>query len=416
MTAALQQAVDVFKELGWAGASPEQAMTLPLGTAEQRGLAAAGLRSGEWGEWARTEQNTWQWVSSVDVDDAMLALFAIRVGVDAGRAVAVLARHRKGVSQDVLVAVLADRGPAFAAGFVQHACVRRRRPFENAASVFAGVAVRLVARLNLPVPENVEYMKDWAVYAAKALGQPAEAWHDEPDVAQKVIQARFAEHVRVGVAVGAPATGPFGTVIPAGVAAGWLERDEAVGLVFAALDAAVRPGDRQVWVGALDKLGVTDAELLARADALVPLLATGEAAVINRLAPLLIEHATDATATEAVAAALTTRTAKTLRTVLESGLARPGLAGADDLASQLGALAAGKDRQVARLASRLIEHWAVEAPSARPVEPEVRGLWQPTPPLWAVPRFDHGPETPEALTELAADLIRRPDGAVDVAV
>lgn len=412
--------IDVARVAKQAGISPDRAMELPLGTAEQRRIAVAGLRSGVWGEYVWEKHadggSSASYRSLTGVDHGLLSIFAIRVGIDSAAAVKV-AYHCHNLPDGLLIAALEARGPAFAAGFVQHACVRQRRALEHAASVFGVEALRLVADLDLPIPQNVEYMKDWAAVAAAALNLPAEIGYSRgkpPD--QAMIEARFTEHVRAGVAVGAPATGPFGSVLPAGVAKGWLGRGEAVELVFAALDAAVRPGDRQVWLGALDELDATDAEFLSRADALVPLLATGEAPVVERLSPLLISRADDATAVEVLTASLTTPTKKALRVVLEAALDRPSLAGAEDLGPQLAVLAASKDKRVATLAARLIDHWAVGAPPAsRPAaEPETRGLWQPTPALWAVPRFGHGSETPEALTDLAAELVRRPDGAVDV--
>ena len=453
MTTALEQAVEVFKHLGWADAAPDDALTLPLGTAEQKRTAVAGLRSGAWGHIAEVSPHTWGWVSAVDVDEAMLSLFAIRVGVDARRAAAVL-KHPTGAPDDLLTGVVASRGTAFASNFITAACVSRRRLLEHSVSTFGGVVVRLVALLDLPVPDNVEYLKDWTAYATVALGQKADLWRGDPGLPAEVIRERFIEHVRAGVATGVPSTGPFGLVVPAGVTAGWLARDEAVDLAFAGMDAAIRPGDRQAWVDVLDKLGVSDDELLARADALVPLLTTGK--VVERIAPVLIRRADDVTALDTLIVALTTPTKKTLRVVLEAALARPSLDGlpgpsscvqsqdladtatplrsaqhdglgvaqhggiggwldgADALEPQLAALTTNTDKRVAGLARQLIERWGLDALALDVGAPVTRGLWQPTPPLWQLPRFDHGPETPEALTDLAAELIRRPDGAIDV--
>jgi hypothetical protein len=224
----LGEAVAIFKELGWAGAVAEAAPGLPLGTPEQRRAALAGLKSGEWGEIGQLRPNTYGWRSFVDVDEGMLGYFAIRLGVDARRAAAVL----RDMDTEVTTALIAERGAGYAAEFIRLACVSRRRMWEHSASAFGGVAIRLVARPEMDVPENVEYMKDWAAFAAAVLGLAAELHRRETVPEEALIRNRFAEHVRVGMAVGVPATGPFGAVLPEGVRRGWFPRGEAIGSFF----------------------------------------------------------------------------------------------------------------------------------------------------------------------------------------
>ncbi|MDR2567636.1 MAG: hypothetical protein LBC97_16605 [Bifidobacteriaceae bacterium] len=417
MTSALAQAVAVFKELGWADARPDQALSLPTGTKEQRQAALAGLRSGEWGDIAEVSPRAWGYVSKVDVSEAMLALFAVRVGVDARRAANQVRPLHEGFTEDLVADVLASRGAVFAARFIEHACVASRRMWEHSTSALGGVAVRLVERLALPVPDNTEYIKDWAAFAAATLGLPAEITGPQRALpAESAIRDRFAEHVRAGVAAGAPATGPFGPVVAAGVEKGWMGRAEAVELAFAALDAASRPGDRKAWLAALDQLGVENADFAARADGLVPLLATGEGGIVQRLGPVLIGGEDDAVAVEALIAALAAPAKKTLRTVLEAALARRRPEGAEALTGQLAQLAGDRDKWVARSAGRLIDQWGLETGPADTAEPTVLGLWRETPPVWEAPRFDRGEETPRALTELAAELTRRPANCADVLV
>ncbi|MDR3107936.1 MAG: hypothetical protein LBU05_07080, partial [Bifidobacteriaceae bacterium] len=419
MNTALAQAVAVFKDLGWADASPDQVMSLPVGTKEQRRIALAGLSSGEWGEIAQIKPGSWGRRSYVDVNEALLALFAVRIGVGAQRAAAVLTLPDT-VSDDLATAVLASRGSAFAASFIRAACVSSRRLWTHSATIFGGVAVRLVAGLDLPAPENSEYMKDWAVFAAASLGvahEPIRPERSLPELA--LIRDRFADHVRAGIAANTPATGPFGMVVAAGAAKNWIDRAEAQDLVFAALETAIRPGDRKAWVRVLDQLGLADGELVARADALIPLLATGQAFLVERFAPPLINAADDATAVEALTASLAVPTKKALRTVLQAALSRPGSRprGADDLTGQLTALTTDSDKPVARLAADLAGHWALAAASAPADQPPpIQDLWQATPPVWQVPRFDHGEATPEALTRLAAELTGHHSGVVDITV
>ncbi|MCL1788358.1 MAG: PRTRC system protein E, partial [Defluviitaleaceae bacterium] len=411
MTQKLQDAVAVFKALGWENATPENVLQLPLGTTEQKRTALAGLKSGEWGEIAEIKKNTYGWRSHVEADESKLALFAVRIGVDAKRAVNIL---RAG-NNEMLVKIIAERGAKYASDFIGYACVSSRRAWEHSSSAFGSAAVYLVDKLDLDIPQNVEYMKDWSVYAAAAMGLKAETRHGETDLpGLEVIEKRFVEHVLTGVAVNAPATGPFGAVLPAGVKRGWLPRGKAVELVFSALDASVRPVDRKIWLGVLDELGISDEELRAHLQALIPLLASGESAVITRLAPVLIAQADEGLLSEVLLAAFSATAKKTRQLVLKSALGRTRPENAEDLASWLSILAGDTDKSVASLSARLIKQWGISVDALPEEKNEIRGLWQKTPPVWQVPPFDLGEVSPEGLTELAAKLARRPAAVHDV--
>ncbi|MCL2165575.1 MAG: hypothetical protein FWH55_14580, partial [Oscillospiraceae bacterium] len=67
MNPSLQDAVAIFKELGWENASPDNILDLPVGTAEQKRTALAGLKSGEWGQYTN-EDVSLRWHSYFDVD------------------------------------------------------------------------------------------------------------------------------------------------------------------------------------------------------------------------------------------------------------------------------------------------------------------------------------------------------------
>ena len=49
----LQEALSIFKELGWEFATLDNILTLPVGSAKQKKSALAGLKNGEWGEYIR---------------------------------------------------------------------------------------------------------------------------------------------------------------------------------------------------------------------------------------------------------------------------------------------------------------------------------------------------------------------------
>ncbi|MCL2090746.1 MAG: hypothetical protein FWH11_05910 [Micrococcales bacterium] len=428
----LDEAVAIFKELGWEGHAYADAVMLPLGTKAQQKAALAGLRSGEWGVWDR------RWRSQVKVHVGMLWLFAIRLGVGARRTAEVMQgdlhhffwnKWRPGrdespqrMPSEVTFTVLVERGPDFAQTFVRHVCTPRTRwGGEHCATLGSGMAVRLVTHHQLPVPESVEYLKDWAAHAEGVLvgdtGNPlavgyggtlVDGLFDLP-LCEEVIRDRFAEHVRAGVAAGVAGTGPFGQVVPAGVARGWLDRTEAVELVLTALDGASRPGDRKAWLGAwLDGLHATDQEILVRADMLVPVMAAGGAPAIDRLAPVLIAGVDDDLLSDVATVALTASTKKALRAVL-GALAARGRPTADvreAVGPQIVALDAGHDRALTRAVQAAVDRWGLDA-GGSPAPASVEGMWRPTPPVWTTPDFDHGEETTEVLTRLAAELADR---------
>ena len=415
MNSKLQEAVAVFKELGWEEATPENIAELPLGTAEQKRTALAGLKSGEWLEWVK-EGNTLSTRYVFDVDAGMLALFAVRIGVDARRASNILSSGNNLFSRsNMVIDVIASRGEKYALDFIGFACNSRRRAWEHSASSFGNVAVQLVDRMDLDIPQSVEYMKDWSVYAAAALGLKAETFFRDTNLpVLEMIERRFGEHILTGVEVNTPATGPFGEVLPAGVKRGWLPREKAVDLVFSALDAAVRPGDRKVWLDVLDQFAVSDEELFARIQSLIPLMASGDSFVVERLAPAFIIGAEENLLAEVLTAAFSVTTKKTRQLVLRAALNRSRPENTDELAPWLSILASDKDKTVAALSSKLIKHWSVAAETLTNEGGEVQGLWQETPPLWKVPSFELGEVSPEALTELATEMVRRPGTVHDV--
>jgi len=378
---------------------------LPLGTPAQQKTALAGLRSGAWEE-RRT--CSWEWgreqtVDFVDVDWAMLWLFAVRLGIGAERAVQTM----PGVPEGPALTVLAARGPEFAQTFVGRT---------------TWMAVPLVAYHQLPVPDDVDYLRGW-VRLAHDLLLSTDA---DPTEEEQAVHDRFAEHVRAAVAARLEVTGPLGQVLPAGVSQGWLDRDEVVGLALAGLDMASRSVDRKAWLGIwLDGLHATDAEIVAQADTLVPVLASGDASVVERLAPVLIAQVDDALLADVATVALTVPTKKALRVVVAALASRPcpSAETIDTVGPQVSVLDAGRDRSLGRSLRALVDAWGLAPVAPGPADPPVPGegavvgLWRPVPPVWTVPRFDHGDETPDALTQLAAELVSRgSSNVVDVTV
>lgn len=412
----LAEAVAIFRELGWEGEPIERAPELPIGTPAQQRTAAKGLQRGDWGHFGEIGPNTVTWVSDIPVDRDALGLFAIRMGVDARRSVE-LAPRPGDVDDDVLLACLAPRGPEFAVDFVRRTCLREWRSSDRSSSPYGPVSVRLAELHGLPVPDAVGYLMDWVVVAAWALGEDVEIvpLRSAPPSVERV-EARFAEHVRAAVAAGVPGTSPLPVLLGTGVRRGWVDRAEALSLAFAALDTAVRPSDRKAWAVAItDGLGLTDTELVARADALVAVLSTGEAPLVEAFAPRLLGAVGDDVLPDVLAAALTARTKKALLVVLKAaGARRPSPALVGELAALIEPRADDKDKAVAAAAATVLDAWGASRELPEPEPTTVRGWWQPTPDLWEVPRFDPAETSPEALTDLAALLLGRPESTRDL--
>lgn len=404
----LDAAVAVFKELGWDGASYTDAAALPKGSSAQRKVALAGLRSGEWGEYGYVD-DVWGWHSYTGVDSALLWLFAVRAGVSSRRAAAMLGDYqvRRTLPVPPIFDVVAERGPAFTQTFITQGIN------------LPGLVVQLVAHHQVPVPRARPYLEGWARYAEDLLvGSPDSWWHDV-ELPEAVVLDRFAEHVRAGVETGLAGAGGFGRLVPAGVARGLLDRDEAVELVLVALDTARRPSDRRAWLRIwLDDLAATDNEIVAHVDTVVPIMAASEPVVVERLAPVLIAQVDNAVLVDVAGAALTVPTKKALRAALAALAARqrPSEETVTTLAPYLETLDTGRDRSLERAVRKVTEAWGLGAPP-EPRASDVEGLWRPVPPVWTVPRFDHGEETPEALAQAVAGLSTRRDSeVVDVAV
>ena len=87
----------------------------------------------------------------------------------------------------------------------------------------------------------------------------------------------------------APMTGTFGKLLAAAVKAGLIQRDAGIEQLFMSLDAAARPSDRKELTSLIvNDIAATDDELVARTDALIPVLSHGEGPVVEGFAPRLL--------------------------------------------------------------------------------------------------------------------------------
>lgn len=411
-------AYQVFGELGWAQARLADVESLPLGTPQQQATARRGLTKGPWGITA-DDRNPWDRALSFD-EVTRLRCFAMRLGASASRAPDLLWCVG---DVELVIRLIAARGAGYADAYVRNSR-GYRTGLDWTLSSNGAVVLPLVTRLSLPLPDDRDYLDDWAV-AADHILNGANDHNGASDRYRKNfrwpapgdIRPRFAEHFAAAVAAGLSPTRHLGRLAVPAVGNGWLDRDQAVELAFAALDAAHRPIDRKTWLEVLDGLQVRDDELVERTELLVPVLAHGEGAVIERLAPLLIARVDDALLGDVLAVTLPTTVRKSARQVLSAAASRTRPA--DETVAVASALVEphllSTDRALARAAGRLVEAWGL-LPTSRS-EPEAASFrWRETPQVWEVPRFDPGEATPQRLTDLAAVLYSRPGEVEDIEV
>ncbi|MCL2465866.1 MAG: DUF6493 family protein [Micrococcales bacterium] len=434
----LDEAVSIFTELGWADATHDDVPTLPLGTPAQRKAALAGLRSGDWVvDGVEHVRGRPVFRDLTGVDNSMLALFAIRLGVGLSRTVALLDKVRTsdvhpkaGASGAVFAEVVGQRGPVFTEKLVERMARSERLVWQHGRAL-----VYLVAAHQLPVPTHLPYLTAWIDVAGRVLSD--DPWDDADDRSRwpitdsgldgvkpavpaaapdSVVAGRFADHVQAALTVDVRAS----QVLAKGAARGLLERAEAVELALVGMDAATRPSTRKAWMGVwLDALAATDEEVVGRADVLVPVLATGDSTAVARLGPVLVTGVDDDMLADVVTAALCgPTTKKARRAVLEALAARPRPSTADVIEPQVTQLAT--DQSLAKAVTAVVERWGLTASTPDVVQ----GWWRPPPPVWQLPRFDRGEVSVDAFVALNAELFRRASAtwsggvrqAVDVAV
>lgn len=409
---ALDTSLAIFKELGWNTASREDdLMVLPLGDSSQQKNAKAGLLKGEWGSFAEIAEDTWGWVSSIDVDPCLLGVFAIRLGVPARRAFEI---YPVALAAEAQASMLAARGAEF---LTQFAALRRAGSRYTPA--ITGALTQLPAA---PLPTDVNYLQAWAIlcFAAFETRTPtqgldpiarreAEMHERLAELPLEVIAPRLAEHLRAVLRGGVSTSGDWSGLVKHAVDARYLELAEAQELTLYAMEAAQRPIDRKTFAEVLTRdLGASEAFLLEHASVLTAALSFGEDALLHLFAPTLLSAADDELTTQVMLVGLNAKSAKAKSAVLTAAIevTPPGAESKTMIADTLAPILTAKDKKLAALATQLKDAWQLDAEELEAeAEPEIRGLWQATPALAAVPRFEAGRSSAEELTALTSELL-----------
>ena len=410
MASKLERAVAIYRSLGYEETAYENILSLGIGTKEEQEIARDGLKSGEWVQIKQLSENSYGFVPVINVDLKKLAVFAIRIGVEAKRAANVIGR-----GDEISLQAIMDRGENYAIQFISAAESGNRRAWEHSLSVLGMLCLKLLHRMNLPIPESVEYMKDWAAASSVLLlGAKKDYLFDDSFTLEKEeILRRFIEHIEKGISLNMPATGPFPDLLFFGVEKHLLSKEAAKEYIFDALYIAKRPGDRKAWVELLDKLGCAEKDYIDRAENLIPLLGLGESPLIERFAPVLIENISEELLYPVLISCTSAKVKKTKKMLLNSVLKREKPKSANDFAEWLSLYLQDEDKSIAGLAEKLALSWGIVLEQEESTK-ELQGLWRESPKLWEVPRFSLGEETAESLTDMVALLSDRKECVEDL--
>jgi len=410
MASKLERAVEIYRSLGYEETAYEDILSLGIGTKEEQGIAREGLKSGEWVQIKQLSENSYGFAPVIDVDLKKLAVFAVRIGVEAKRAANVIGR-----GDEISLQAIMARGENFAIHFISAAESSNRRAWEHSLSVLGMLCLKLLHRMNLPIPESVEYMKDWAAASSVILlGAKKDYLFDDSFTLEKEeILSRFIEHIEKGISLNMPATGPFPDLLFFGVENHLLRKEAAKEYIFDALYIAKRPGDRKAWVELLDKLGCVEKDFTDRAENLIPLLGLGESPLIERFAPVLIENISEELLYPVLISCTSAKVKKTKKMLLNSVLKREKPKSTNDFAEWLSLYLQDEDKSIAGLAERLALSWGLVLEQEESTK-ELQGLWRESPKLWEVPRFSLGDKTAESLTDMLALLSDRKECVEDL--
>ena len=410
MASKLERAVEIYRSLGYEETAYENILSLGIGTKEEQGIAREGLKSGEWVQIKQLSENSYGFAPVIDVDLKKLAVFAVRIGVEAKRAANVIGR-----GDEIALQAIMDRGENYAIQFISAAESGNRRVWEHSLSVLGMLCLKLLHRMNLPIPESVEYMKDWAAASAVILlGAKKDYLFDDSFTLEKEeILRRFVEHIEKGISLNMPGTGPFPDLLFFGVENHLLSKEAAKEYIFDALYIAKRPGDRKAWVELLDKLGCAEKDFMDRAENLIPLLGLGESPLIERFAPVLVENISEELLYPVLISCTSAKVKKTKKMLLNSALKREKPKSANDFAEWLSIYLQDEDKSIAGLAEKLALFWGLVLEQEESTK-ELQGLWRESPKLWEVPRFSLGDKTAESLTDMVALLSDRKDCVEDL--
>lgn len=350
----LGQAVEVFRELGWDRPSFSLALTLPVGTVKQQEVAVAGL---SFGSWSVLEKSGIAESMAPGDSVRMLALFAVRMGVDVERALEIFAtpvhdNFDGGLATQV--AVLSGRGVAFATEYV----IRKFAQYDPSSGMLVD-ALGVILTLGLEPPDAQVFLHAWALGLACSL--EGYNWYGVEDYLLPLDLFRPTFLPLIRRAVTDPAL-RVELILTTTHRLGWLSREEFIDLVFQRVDATGDSGfAREVFATTALKA----ADLVPHLQAVTLLLDNSDANLVELLAPLLAATCPDTQIAEDVSLAVPTCEKKTIVAVFKALKKRrtPGDETLDTLVPIINSLASSQDHrsdhQTRKKATELLHHWGI---------------------------------------------------------
>ncbi|AKK06280.1 hypothetical protein CMUST_09820 [Corynebacterium mustelae] len=383
----LQEAVAIFKELGWDKAEIGEAPTLPLGTPEQQKIALKGLRTGDWGKSGQIDENSWGWTPAVDVNTIMLGYFTTRLGVSVKRAVQVLTMY----DDRTTAAVIQACGQDFAEEFIAEVFSKNSLANER----MRGPALEVVLTMGLEYPAHENFYNEWASILLASFENGYRA------LPLELFQPTFTEIFHKAQDSTFPA---FGKIARETLKVGWIDRETAITTTITSIGKASSPGTRKEETEVLfHDLNARPEEILPFFDLITGVVATAEAPMVEQFALRLIPLVEDTQLADIALPALYAKTKKATLAVVKALRARPKITAdtREVLAPRIEELSTSRDATTAKLASNILTEWGatVTQPTAAPTS-----RWEDTPKLWELPRFERGAASVDTLSQVAHKL------------
>ncbi|MDO4760917.1 MAG: hypothetical protein Q4A31_03215 [Corynebacterium sp.] len=384
--------------LGWKEATYSNAGELPLGTKKFSAQVCSLLFSG-----AEIPEDF------LNPNHDFRAIYATRAGASPKRFHTLTYEG----PPEVLCAAVKERGTKFAL-----TCMNTRESRFD--SLFCctfpeGPLVAVIMAIcdpefHCPIPRKADYLVDWAAMVADLVVKiDTIRWaarHKYLHVlSPELLESRLEEHLNTAIEENISLVGPLGFVLVHRALNNRFDRDRLIAMIIAEMEIVPRRRDRQQMVTLLmETLGLSDADLLAHQTQLGPLLSTGEPSVIEAIGTRLIPLVKDADLVDVALGALYTKTNKALKQVLHALAQRhtPSPEIVEEFAPALVPLLDSTDSHVLQYARELMQAWGIEAASTSD-KPEAQ-MWQETPPLWEVPRYDAGSVSVESVMEALGRL------------
>ncbi|MCL1935900.1 MAG: hypothetical protein FWF57_05955 [Defluviitaleaceae bacterium] len=453
MSKKLEKSIEIYKKLGWDKMTPGNILTLNKGIKEEKQTALDGFKSGDWwgffansydNEKRKTIKNRYL-IEFGDGIKPKLVIFAIAVGVIPERAARLVLdyehdffsynydnsykNYKRGLHSEnpeqykkyyeMLLSILKTKSNTYITKFIDQLYKSEQNRFRTHDLTYKSVlTITLIHELNLKIPDNINYAKDWSVHIFKAMNLKESKeymWFDNWSgykilfyLPLEFLQDRFVEHLEIAVEVGTPASGPITEILLEAVKRDFITRQQAINFLFILMDITLAKNDRIEASKALDILNITDEEIVDRAGNIIPILSYGDSKLIERYVPLLIKNSKDVDLIEVLSIVMSTTVVKTksliIKTILE--IEKPKEEYVEMIEPILQEFLENKNKQIQNLTKKLFVKWNVDIQEKEETNPiKIQNLYRPTPKInEQVEKLEIGEITRENLIKVISEM------------